>query len=293
MIKKLKNLLKTVRLIQKMRSAVTLFTNPTAIVLPNVKFTGWGIASKLSLPTVSDQIFADRMNSLNNAINDGSINISQFGNIQNQLRLVKSLTWRYYLVYSSVFFVSTDRARRDEKLVMIEFGVADGITASFACVACEKIGADFDLLLYDSFDTMLPENLTESEMVKAGAYAHLNDAVTVANIKKLSKHAKPRVCKGYLPDSFKEHQLPSKIDWVSIDLNSSSATLAVLNELNDRLSVGSVMVFDDYGHNGFEETMRVVLQWVSSSAGAYRLIHLPSGQCLIVKVSMVASPGVM
>lgn len=49
MFKKLKNRLKTVRFIQKMRSSITLFTNPTAVVLPNVKFTGQGLIVKVSM----------------------------------------------------------------------------------------------------------------------------------------------------------------------------------------------------------------------------------------------------
>ena len=269
---------------RKLRDLLTHLSTKNTVVIANTKFTGWGMTSTLLDPRVSDDKFSEVLDKLKNSILDGSIDITQFGDKENQLAWVERLIWRYYSVYSSIYLVATNSLHNRDKLVLVEFGVADGITASFAAAACEKHSYSFDLFLYDSFGSMRSKNLTESESIKAGAYSHLDEKVTVSNINNLTNSPNLFLCKGYLPESFNKHPLPSKIDWVSIDLNSSIVSLDVLDEIDNKLSVGSIIIFDDYNHHGFEETRDMLLTWISTRSEKYRLIHLPTGQCLVSKV---------
>lgn len=284
MIRKINTYLKKNIFYIKLRGLQTLLSNKNTVVIANAKFKGWGMTSTLIDPRVSDDKFSEVLDKLKSSIIDGSINITQFGEKENQLFWVESLIWRYYSVYSSIYLVATNSLHNRDRLVLVEFGVADGITASFAASACEKYSYSFDLFLYDAFESMRSQNLTESESIKAGTYSHLDEKVTLSNINNLTNSPNLFLCKGYLPESFDKYPLPSKIDWVSIDLNSSAVSLNVLDEIESKLSVGSIIIFDDYGHGGFEETRDMLLTWISARSENYRLIHLPTGQCLVSKV---------
>lgn len=78
---------------------------------------------------------------------------------------------------------------------------------------------------------MQSDQLTNSEMIKSGDYSYLSEKTTQSNLMYLLEKPNIKVCRGYLPKSFELHPLPSDIDWVSIDLNTSAVTQAVLDEL--------------------------------------------------------------
>lgn len=112
MFKLLKGFLRKSFIIRRLREIITLIADKKATVLPKTKFYGWGLASKLALPTESDKFFAEFSEKLFDAISKQKVNVTQFGNTDKQLFWTKSLIWRYYMVYTSVFLALTDERKK-------------------------------------------------------------------------------------------------------------------------------------------------------------------------------------
>jgi hypothetical protein len=71
---------------------------------------------------------------------------------------------------------------------------------------------------------------------------------------------------------------PKKVAWLHIDLNSAGPTVAALDFFYPRMAERGVILFDDYGHHGFEDTMAAVNEWASAKSGM--LLPLPTGQAV-------------
>ena len=66
-----------------------------------------------------------------------------------------------------------------------------------------------------------------------------------------------------------------------IDLNSANATLKTLEFFYDKLLESSIILFDDYGWHGFEETRLTIDDFFSDKTGTLQV--LPTGQALYFK----------
>ena len=87
--------------------------------------------------------------------------------------------------------------------------------------------------------------------------------------------------KGFIPESFQRGTTPSEIAWLHIDLNSAMPTRAALETLFDRMSTGSVILFDDYGWSGWRDTKVAVDAFFAGRQGT--LLPMPTGQALFFK----------
>ena len=87
--------------------------------------------------------------------------------------------------------------------------------------------------------------------------------------------------KGYIPDVFDSSINPDKISWLHIDLNSSIPTLRCLEFFYDRIENNGVIVFDDYGWKGYEETKEIVDKFLNEKKGSF--FQFPTGQGLFIK----------
>ena len=100
--------------------------------------------------------------------------------------------------------------------------------------------------------------------------------------RRFSKYQNVRVIKGLVPDSFLQG-VPERVAFMHIDMNNAPAEIAVLDVLYDRLLPGGMIVFDDYGWLGYHPQQEAEDLWLSSR-GAERILELPTGQGLLVKM---------
>jgi hypothetical protein len=176
---------------------------------------------------------------------------------------VDKLLWRHWIVAFCVRYASQ---HAQQPLTLVECGVGDGLTAYFACKEAEHLSADFQLHCYDTWDAVGTD-------VKGRTYANLSLDRTQRNLSDfpVTYHA------GRIPVTL-DDSAPSSVNYLSIDLNTAGPTSDALTFFVPRLTSGAVVLFDDYGHRGFEETRRTVDAFFAGRRGA--LLKLPTGQAI-------------
>ena len=162
-----------------------------------------------------------------------------------------------------------------------ECGVGQGFSTFFAmreASSIPKIGSNFSMHLYDSWKAMrkqdIPEGLPE---YWSSSYGKLEIEITKQNLGEFNHNTVYH--NGYIPESFfVDPKSPDSIVYLHIDLNAHKPTLDALKFFYPRAVDGAVIIFDDYGHAGFEDTKKVVDEFFSDKNGL--LQKLPTGQAI-------------
>lgn len=260
-------------------------------------FSGWGMMTshanpwatgKDSLPESTGADFATADRNLRKLIHNDLFHLSQFSftgkSSHAQVRkILDYLRWRHYVVFLSarlarqlVEACSSDVCEDD--LYYVELGVCDGLTAYFALQAT----ADFQprrplpkFVLIDSWGPMREVDFGKGDLQQVGAYSYLQKRRTEKNLAPWMSRCS--LIEGYIPEALKHPNLPKRITWMHIDLNSSLPTIAALNVLVSRVARGGVILFDDYGSRDFFETKHAVDGFFRTlDSGMF--ISLPTGQ---------------
>jgi O-methyltransferase len=88
------------------------------------------------------------------------------------------------------------------------------------------------------------------------------------------------VTRGKVPDVLAE-VAPTSIAFLHLDMNNAQAERGALEVLFDRISLGGLIVFDDYGWNGYREQKDAADAFMHERGLA--VLELPTGQGLVVK----------
>ena len=166
------------------------------------------------------------------------------------------------------------------KYNFVECGVGDGVTTFFSLREINnnnKIKENFSMHLYDSWSEMKKDNLLKEELSNVGKYFNLNIELTKSNLKEFEK--KIIFHQGYIPESFsKVPNSPDEIVFLHIDLNSAIPTKATLDFFFPKITHGGIILFDDYGWEGYDETKQVIDKYFYNKSGM--LLKLPTGQAI-------------
>ncbi len=248
-------------------------------------FTGWGMTTCTATPWGSDQKLGQIEQDYSRAhraivdlVSNRKFSLSQLKE-SNELEMLESLKWRHYIVYwSSHYAVQNTRIAVKN---LVECGVCDGLTSFYAMNAASNYTKTWAAYLYDAWAEMKEDTLLASEKKNKVSYDYLNVELTKKNLALFQSQI--TFNKGFIPESFAVSQNPDTIVWLHIDLNSATPTLAALDFFWDRLESGGVILFDDYNWIGYEDTKKVILDWLSAKAGT--LLPLPTGQAIIFKAN--------
>ena len=167
----------------------------------------------------------------------------------------------------------------------VECGVFKG---DMAWVVSQVVGIENipRLWLYDSFEGFSPAWSSQADYPgNPGFLDYANAHYKVEGmyeyvVGRFVENANVRVIKGFLPESL-EQGCPDRIGYLHIDLNSSRAEVAVLEQLFDKVVPGGVIVFDDYGWKLFYKQKEAEDAFMEERG--YRVLELPTGQGLVVK----------
>jgi hypothetical protein len=130
--------------------------------------------------------------------------------------------------------------------------------------------------LYDTFDGIPPQYDTEHHDAPAFHEAGLYESV----VARFSRYPNVRVVRGIIPDTFAQ-AVPDQIAFLHLDLNSSTAEIAALEVLFDRVSPGGLVVFDDYGWSAYAAQQAAEDQFMRQRD--HRILELPTGQGVLIK----------
>lgn len=193
---------------------------------------------------------------------------------------VDGLLWRHYIVSLAVRYAL--QFGDEEEFNMVETGVADGLTAFFSLkmVKEKRVDRSFFMHLYDSWGAMRKTELLESEYVHIGNYSRLSIDRAQKNLSEFQDHLIYHP--GYIPESLGGPvPPPTSVHYLHIDLNATIPSKHVLDLFWPILHKGGVILFDDYGWAGYEETRNMVDQFFSGKVGI--LMKLPTGQAIYFK----------
>lgn len=252
-------------------------------IVPPIQFVGWRMATG-TCPPWNDvgsnslgMAFESCDMELANQIVSRNVILTQFNQSSVSIE-VAQLRWRHYIVYWSATFASKNASSGTRNFV--ELGVCDGLTAWYASRARQRLGCEGEFFLYDAWEEMRSDLLTESEKKSAGSYSYLDIENTRRNLAFCGDDHFVFV-KGYIPESFAQSRTPEHIAWMHIDLNASMPTLASLEFFGDRLLPGGVILLDDFAWPGYEDTKNEVEEWCLSQG--LDILQFPTGQALIIK----------
>lgn len=134
--------------------------------------------------------------------------------------------------------------------VFFEFGCSSGRTFSAAILAAKYFRVPLDTYAFDSFEGLPDTNKIEDGIFKAGSFS-----TSLSKFKEIVKKRtnvdlqKINTIEGFYEKSLTEElktQLPAKVGFVHIDVDLYSSTVSVLEFLKDHLTVGTVVLFDDW-----------------------------------------------
>lgn len=162
----------------------------------------------------------------------------------------------------------------------VECGVHTGLLSIMICEMLGFAGLDRRFYLYDTFGGIPLDGLDGEARVKAEAAnaSVYGDVWSVAQ-RNFAPYPNAVLVRGALPGTLGEE--PSRIAYLSVDLNHAGAEKAVIERLWPRLSPGAIVLIDDYGFagNGDQTAM-----WNAfAAAEGLAIATLPTGQGLLIK----------
>ena len=212
------------------------FLRPFLLLLRNhlfakPRFSGWGMSTIHQNAWDSEydeEIFKKANEDIKKQFQFTSVSIG----VNN--RTVDKLLWRHwfvsYAVRHALEFVQTNEYN------FVECGVAEGIAAFFALrqIVAQKKLKNFKMHLYDSWQGMRKEDLTDTELYNQNQYSELDVNITRKNLTEFNDYLIYH--KGYIPESFHATpNSPESIVYLHTDLISSKPTLDTLNFFYPRL----------------------------------------------------------
>jgi len=151
----------------------------------------------------------------------------------------------------------------------IEFGCYDAKVAEFLIEYNKIDKLDKNFYLYDIFDNPPTE---KGEMHSAELFGEVS--------KRLSKYKFVKVIKGLLPESY-INNMPDKLAFVHMDLNSAETEISLLELFFDKIVPGGILILDDYATMGYEEQYFSEKDFFKERD--YSVVELPTGQGIVIK----------
>jgi len=239
---------------------------------PKILFSGWGMTTVHQLPWINDKYFQQTSESIKSFEFDKGLNIDSTN--------VDILLWRHWIVSSAVRH-AIEFAKTDEHN-FVDCGVSAGLSAFFALREIQRYKdiKKFSMHLYDSWSSMKKEHLLESESLSVGNYGLLSLETTKNNLSAFNEFLVYHP--GYIPESLSMSlQSPDSIVYLHVDLNSAKPTENTLEFFYPRLISGGVILFDDYGWVGYDDTRITVNNFFNNKPGI--IFPLPTGQAIYYK----------
>lgn len=247
----------------------------------DVSFEGWGMTTlstnnpwEKNLNETVKIFNKTHLKVLNDIKNKIFIDTTPGNDISDSIETLEGLKWRHYLIFNSVRLLKN----KNIKKTFVECGVGDGLSIKYVLNTTSPENSEF--YLYDSWQPMLKKYLiTDGENSKIGSYNSLNFEITKKNLKNYSHNI--TFNQGYIPDIYNKNNHPKKVSWLHIDLNSSMPTLKTLEFFYDRIESNGIIVFDDYGWKGYEDTRYIVDNFFNKKNGVF--FQFPTGQGIYIK----------
>lgn len=165
----------------------------------------------------------------------------------------------------------------------VECGVWRGFLATAIMTYLDWQNAPQRFFLFDTFDGMVAEQLTEAERANPEKIEHLNSHYrgTYDVVREHFSHF-PRVTivKGAVPATLPSAQIDA-VSFLSVDMNCVMPEIAAAEYFWPIMPVGGIILLDDYGFVSYEEQKRAFDDFARRHKT--QILALPTGQGLLIK----------
>jgi hypothetical protein len=136
------------------------------------------------------------------------------------------------------------------------------------------------MYLYDTF-TGLDENYSEEveRNVIGNAYDNIENWHENV-VERFSRFSRVKVIKGVVPEVLLE-ETPAQIAFLHLDLNAAAAEATALEVLFDRISVGGIVLMDDYGRSENFVLHMSLSKWMNDHG--HTVLEMLTGQEMVIK----------
>jgi len=162
----------------------------------------------------------------------------------------------------------------------VECGVLRGFSSKVICEYLEFEKSEKNFYLYDTFSGLPVETSTEKERKDWDYTSYSYDELYQEVKEAFSTYPNVHVVPGKVPFVFDE-VVPEKIAFMHIDMNSEAAEVMALEHLFDRVTVGGIIVFDDFGWMVNQNQMIAELKFMAQRE--HMVLELPTGQGVVIK----------
>lgn len=161
----------------------------------------------------------------------------------------------------------------------VELGVFRGHTTLFVADYLEFGNLPRTWRLYDTFEG-IPEDQLDPDWADKNQKAYVGTFSFEEVRDRFAGYPNIRVIQGRVPEVLRE-DMPEQIAFLHLDLNNSTAEIAALDLLFDRIPSGGVIVFDDYCWETSRAQHDAEKAWFA--ARGLHVLPLPTGQGVFVK----------
>jgi len=168
----------------------------------------------------------------------------------------------------------------------VECGVYRGDMTWMVTQSVDIAGAGKQFYLYDTFAGLDPKYSSPDDFPQSPDFFRFIDREYRAPDIEAQVRARFRdkpyivVTKGVVPDIL--HQVaPDRIAFLHLDMNSPRAETGALEVLFERVAVGGIIIFDDYGWRQFQKQKETADRFMTAHGNV--VLELPTGQGLVVK----------
>lgn len=162
----------------------------------------------------------------------------------------------------------------------IELGVFRGHTTIFLAEYLDFAGWDKRWYLYDTFEG-IPDDQLDPGWADSNKAAYNPRTFSYEEVRdRFAAFPNIEVIKGRVPEILSETS-PDRIAFLHMDLNNSTAEIAALEALFDRITPGGIIVFDDYGWTTAKAQHDAEKRWFAERN--LQILPLPTGQGLFIK----------
>lgn len=161
----------------------------------------------------------------------------------------------------------------------VELGVFRGHTTLFLADYLDFAKIPRTWRLYDTFDG-IPEDQLDPNWAERNEAVYRNTYSFEEVRDRFAAYPNIRVIQGRVPEVL-EADPPEQIAFLHVDLNNSTAEIAALDLLFDRIPSGGVIVFDDYCWSASRAQHDAEKAWFA--ARGLHILPMPTGQGVFVK----------
>ena len=168
----------------------------------------------------------------------------------------------------------------------VECGVYKGDMSWVITELVDLASAKRTFYLYDTFEGFSPKYSSEDDFPLAPQFYHIADrGYNVPHLyesvcKRFSEKPYVKVIKGVVPDIILETS-PNQIAFMHIDMNSAAPEVGALELLFDRVALGGMVIFDDYGWFLHKKQKDAEDRFMAERG--QEILELPTGQGLLIK----------